>query len=112
MQDCVFCKIVNKEIPSRVVGEDDDFIAIKDINPQAPIHILIIPKRHYPTLLDCEDSGLLGRMFLLANKMAKNQGVHEKGFRIVVNTNPEGGQTVYHLHIHLLAGRPLSGRMG
>ncbi|MBI5049198.1 MAG: histidine triad nucleotide-binding protein [Deltaproteobacteria bacterium] len=110
--DCIFCKITTKDIPSAIVLEDDKFIAIKDINPQAPVHILIIPKKHFSTLLECKDKGLLGDMLSMANQVAEKLDVNKKGFRITINTNREGGQTVFHLHMHLLAGRPLSGVMG
>lgn len=110
--DCIFCKIAKKEIPSSAVLENDSLIAIKDINPQAPVHVLIIPKKHYTTLLDCKDKALFGDMLSAANEIAKKIGVHEKGFRVAINTNHEGGQTVLHLHMHLLAGRPLSGMLG
>lgn len=110
--DCIFCKIAKKDIPAAVVLENDNLIAIKDINPQAPAHILIMPKKHYATLLDCKDKGLIGDMLLMANQVAEKLKVHEKGFRVVINTNQDGGQTVFHMHMHLLAGRPLSGMMG
>ncbi|MBI3755745.1 MAG: histidine triad nucleotide-binding protein [Deltaproteobacteria bacterium] len=112
MMDCIFCKITKKEIPSSAVLENDSLIAVKDINPQAPVHILIIPKKHYSTLLECKDKGLFGDMLSMANEIAKKLGVEKKGFRVTVNTNNEGGQTMFHLHMHLLAGRPLSGIMG
>lgn len=110
--DCIFCKIAKKDIPSAVVLESDSLIAVKDINPQSPTHILIMPKKHYATLLECKDKALLGDMLPMANQVAEKLGVDKKGFRIVINTNSEGGQTVFHLHMHLLAGRPLSGMMG
>ena len=110
--DCIFCKIANKEIPSTIVLESDSLVAIKDINPQAPVHILIIPKKHYSTLLECKEKGLLGDILSMANQVALKLGVNEKGFRVVINTNQEGGQIVFHLHLHLLAGRPLSGMIG
>lgn len=110
--ECIFCKIVSKEVNSTIVHETDHIVVIKDINPQAPTHLLIIPRSHCPTLLDCDDMGLLGEMLEVAKEVAKKVGVDRSGFRVVVNTNDEGGQTVYHLHMHLLAGRPLSGRMG
>ncbi len=112
MDDCIFCKIAKKEVDSTVVHETDRLIVIKDINPQAPVHLLIIPKEHYSTLLDCSDGELLSEMFLAASDVARKTGIDRTGFRAVVNTNEEGGQTVYHLHMHILAGRPLSGRMG
>ncbi len=110
--DCIFCKIAKKDIPSATVLENDTLIAIKDINPQAPVHILIIPKKHYSTILECKDKSLLGDMLSMANQIAEKLGIGKKGFRVVINTNSEGGQTVFHLHMHLLAGRPLSGAMG
>jgi histidine triad (HIT) family protein len=110
--DCIFCKIAKKEIPSTVVHETDNIVVIEDINPQAPTHLLLIPRAHYPTLLECDESGLLAEFFTASREAAKKAGVDETGFRLVVNTNEEGGQTVFHLHMHLLAGRPLSGRMG
>jgi histidine triad (HIT) family protein len=110
--DCIFCKIAKKEIPSAIVTENDSLIAIKDVNPQTPSHILIMPKRHFSTILECNDKGLLGDMLSMATHAAEKLGVSEKGFRVVINTNKDGGQTVFHLHMHLLAGRPLSGMMG
>ena len=110
--DCIFCKIASKKIPSTIVLETDDLVVIKDINPQAPVHLLVIPKRHYATLLECDDKALMGSVFEAAKEAAKNAGVADSGFRTVVNTNEEGGQTVAHLHMHLLGGRQLTGRMG
>lgn len=110
--DCIFCKIAKKDIPSAIVMENDGLVAIKDINPQAPVHILIMPKKHCATLLECKDKNLLGDMLSMANQVAEKLGVGKKGFRVVINTNSEGGQTVFHLHMHLLAGRHLSGAMG
>jgi len=110
--DCIFCKIASKKIPSTIVLETDDLVVIKDISPQAPVHLLVMPKRHYATLLECEDKTLLGSIFEAAKDAAKDAGVAESGFRTVVNTNEEGGQTVAHLHMHLLGGRQLTGRMG
>lgn len=104
---CLFCRIVNGEIPSRKVYEDELVLAFHDIAPQAPVHILIIPKKHYYTILDIKetDKELIGHIFLVAKKIAKEMAFDEKGFRVVVNCNSEGGQTVFHLHFHLLAGR-------
>ena len=109
--DCVFCQIVRRDIPATVVLEDDNLIAIKDINPQPPTHLLIIPKKHYATLLECKDPALLGNMLLMAVDLSKKLGINETGFRVVINTNKDGGQTVFHLHMHLLGGKPLSDRM-
>lgn len=110
--DCIFCKIARKEIPSAIVMENDSLVAIKDINPQAPVHILIMPKKHYSTLLECNDKNMLSDMLLMANQVAEKLGVSKRGFRVAINTNSEGGQMVFHLHMHLLAGRHLSGVMG
>lgn len=110
--DCVFCRIASKHMKAAVVGETERLIAVKDINPQAPTHLLIMPKKHYSTLLECEDRDLLGEMLEFACLTARAAGVDDSGFRTVINTNEEGGQTVFHLHMHLMAGRPLTGRMG
>lgn len=112
MSDCIFCKIAEKKIPAKVVRESEKVLAIKDINPQAPTHILIIPKAHYSTLMDCADRDLLAELLQTAQELAKELGLDKRGFRTVINTNEEGGQTVFHLHMHFIAGRPLVGRMG
>jgi len=106
---CIFCRIIQKEIPSRIVYEDEQVLAFEDIAPQAPIHILVIPKKHYSTLLEMneKDKELIGHIFMVIKKIATEKGVDERGFRIVMNCNPEAGQTVYHLHFHLLAGRQM-----
>ena len=115
MKGCIFCKIIKREIPATVVEEDESLLAIEDANPQSPVHVLIMPKKHYSTLLDCnddEDREMIGKMACMASRIARNKGCHERGFRIAINVNKGGGQTVFHLHMHLLAGRPLSGRLG
>lgn len=112
MEDCVFCKIASKKMPSTVVNETGRILVVKDTNPQAPTHLLVIPKTHYSTLLDCDDTSLLGEMIEAAKETAKKLGIAESGFRTVINTNAGGGQTVFHLHMHLLGGKPLTGRMG
>ena len=106
---CLFCKIINKEIPSKIVYEDEYVLAFEDLTPQAPVHILIVPKKHISTLLDIqeEDNELIGRMFRAANAIAKEKGIAEKGFRAVMNCNREAGQTVFHIHLHLLGGRAM-----
>ncbi len=106
---CLFCKIISKEIPSKPVYEDDNILAFEDLNPQAPVHILIIPKKHISTSLDIkdEDNELIGQMFQAANKIAQDKGVAENGFRTVMNCNLDAGQTVFHIHLHLLAGRTM-----
>ena len=110
MEDCIFCKIINKEIPSQMVYEDDEIIAFKDIEPLAPIHILVIPKKHIKSLveLEKEDELLIGKIYTVINKIAKEQGVEQKGYRVMVNCGKDGGQTVPHLHFHLLAGKQFS----
>jgi histidine triad (HIT) family protein len=105
--DCLFCKIIDKQIPSNPVTENEDMIAIRDINPQAPTHILIIPKHHAKDITEMTDPGLTGRLFAAAKSIAVSEGLGQ-GFRLVVNTGPDGGQTVDHLHIHLLGGRSMT----
>ncbi len=107
--DCIFCKIAEKKIPSRIIYEDDTSLAFEDINPQAPVHILVIPKRHISTVLELreEDRELIGHLFLVAKKISYEKGIAEKGFRLVINCNKEGGQTIFHLHLHLLGGRSM-----
>lgn len=109
MVDCLFCKIIKGEIPSNKVYEDDEILAFKDINPAAPIHILVIPKKHITSLahLEKEDEAIVGRIYGVINKIAEEQGVKEKGYRVIVNCGKDGGQEVMHLHFHLLAGKQL-----
>lgn len=110
MADCIFCKIANKEIPSEIVYEDDNIIAFKDANHQAPVHILFIPKKHIESLNDLseEDSALIGDIFYRIKELAKDLGIAEEGYRVVNNCGKLGGQTVFHIHFHLLAGRQLT----
>ncbi len=112
--DCIFCKIIAGQIPSDVVYTDDKVIAFRDINPMAPVHILIIPREHIPSLNDVTEQQitLVGHMVQVARQLAKQQGVATKGYRIVINTGPQGGQVVQHLHMHLLGGRELTGGLG
>ena len=109
-QDCLFCKIIAGEIPSNKVYSDDDVYAFHDINPVAPTHILVIPKKHltYVSSAHDEDEALLGKLLLKANQIAADLGLSENGFRYVINTGRDGGQTVFHLHLHILGGRALS----
>ena len=109
MEDCIFCKIIKREIPSEIVYEDEEIIAFKDIQPAAPIHILIIPKKHIASLvqLEKEDEALVGKIYTVINKVADLVGVKEKGYRVIVNCRKDGGQEVQHLHFHLLAGKQL-----
>jgi len=107
MTDCLFCKMVSGVIKPDVVYEDDRVLAFRDINPQAPVHILIIPKRHIATLNELDDSALAGQLFQTAIKLAKQENISENGYRTVFNCNKQGGQEVYHLHLHLLGGRQM-----
>lgn len=109
MNDCLFCKIVNKEIPAEVAYEDDTVVAFHDINPQAPVHIQIIPREHIARVSDLtpETEPLVGILVRVANRLAKEFKIAEPGYRLVVNCNPGAGQSVYHLHLHLLGGRPM-----
>lgn len=108
MENCIFCRIFKKEIPSTILYEDKETLAFKDINPQAPTHAVIIPKEHIERVSDLTEKNapLIGRLVLIGNHLARKEGFSEKGYRLVINCNREGGQTVYHLHLHLLGGRP------
>lgn len=109
MSDCIFCKMASGEIQPDVVLEDEEILAFRDLNPQAPTHILIIPKRHISTTndLQSEDAGLVGRLVLAAKQVAEQEGLSERGYRTVLNCNAEAGQSVFHIHLHLLGGRPM-----
>ncbi len=123
MENCIFCKIAAKQIPSKAIYEDDDLIAFHDINPAAPVHFLIVPKQHIPTLADCTEAhaALLGKMALLAPRLAQEQGCGYQpgeqggeatgGYKTLFNVGPDGGQEVYHLHMHVIGGpRPWRGQ--
>lgn len=109
MTDCLFCKIAGGDIPADVVFESDSALAFRDINPKAPTHVLIIPRRHVSTINDIEpdDESLVGSLFSAARRIAADEGIAEDGYRVVMNCNEAAGQTVFHLHLHLLGGRPL-----
>jgi histidine triad (HIT) family protein len=109
VSDCIFCKIINGDIPSKKIFEDEDMLAFHDVDPKAPIHFLVIPKRHIKNIMECskEDAALLGRLFFKAQELASQLGCKEDGARFVVNCKKNGGQTVDHLHIHILGGRAL-----
>ena len=107
MSSCIFCKIAAGEIPAQIVKQGDGIVAFKDLNPQAPTHVLVIPTTHVETLNDAKDAGLLGRLMLFARDVAREAGIGGTGYRVVVNTNSDGGQTVFHLHLHVLGGRPM-----
>ena len=108
MSDCLFCKIVAGDIPVDKIYEDDDVLAFHDIDQQAPHHFLVIPKQHIATLNEVDDAQILGKLTLTASKIAKDLGFAENGYRVVMNCNEDGGQTVYHIHLHCLAGRALT----
>jgi histidine triad (HIT) family protein len=110
MSDCLFCKIINREIPGSIVYEDDRVLAFNDITPRAPTHVLIVPKRHIASLndLSVEDDQLVGELVRRAAAIAKDRGISADGFRTVFNTNREAGQTVFHIHLHLLGGRSMA----
>jgi histidine triad (HIT) family protein len=107
MSDCIFCSIINGEIPAEKIYEDEEVLAFNDIASQAPHHFLVIPKTHISTLNDAEDEKLIGKLSLTASKIAKQKGFSEQGYRVVMNTNKDGAQTVFHIHLHCLAGRQL-----
>lgn len=110
MQECIFCRIVHREIPAEIVYEDDDILAFKDVNPAAPVHILFIPKKHIATLFEIQegDEQILGRLQQAAVRVARDLNLQERGFRLVANCQKGGGQFVFHVHYHLLAGRELN----
>ena len=108
--DCLFCKIINRELPADIVFEDEEMLAFNDINPQAPTHMLIIPKKHYATVNELTEAeiDLPGKLVLRARTLASEKGIAESGYRLIMNCNAQGGQTVYHIHMHLLGGRQLT----
>lgn len=110
MTDCLFCKITNGDIPARRIFENETLVAFHDLHPQAPTHLLIVPKRHIPTLNACgvQDVGLLGEMLLVATHLAHENSFSESGYRLVFNVNSGGGQEIYHIHLHLLGGRQMT----
>lgn len=107
--DCIFCKIINGEIPAKILYQDDKVVAVADISPQAPVHLLIVPKKHIPTILDLEeiDKELVGHVYLIAKKLAVENNIAVNGFRLVTNCNKDAGQAVFHIHFHLLGGRKM-----
>jgi histidine triad (HIT) family protein len=111
--DCIFCKIVAGELPSHTLYQDDELVAFRDINPAAPTHVLIIPKRHIASLAELNDdeTQIIGHMARVANQLARQEGVAEKGYRLIVSSGEDGGQVVPHLHMHLLGGKRLSDRL-
>lgn len=114
MSDCIFCKIVSGDIPSANVYKDELVTAFRDINPAAPTHILIVPNKHIDSvnLIIVDDKPLVGHMFFVARELAAKEGISESGYRLIMNTNADGGQTVFHMHLHLLGGAPMKHPMG
>jgi histidine triad (HIT) family protein len=106
--NCLFCRIARKEIPATLVLENEHCVAFRDINPQAPVHILIVPRKHVPSLNEATDAEMIGRLSLTAAELAKQEGIAESGYRTVINTNRGAGQTVFHIHLHLLGGRDMT----
>jgi len=107
-ESCLFCRIVRREIPAKVIHEDEHTVAFRDIDPKAPTHVLVIPKEHVPSLNEATDAAQIGRLMLVAAQIAKAEGIADEGYRTVVNSGANAGQTVFHLHLHLLGGRRLS----
>ena len=109
-KDCIFCKIIKGKLPSDIVYEDDEVIGFRDINPIAPVHILVIPRKHIPTIhnISRDDLPLIGHMITAANQIAGEQGIADGGYRLIFNHGDQAGQTVHHIHLHVLGGRPLS----
>lgn len=105
---CLFCRIVAKEIPAKIVAETADCVAFRDVNPQAPVHVLVVPRTHVPSLNEVTDATIVGKLAQLAKDLAQREGLTERGYRLVINTNADAGQTVFHLHMHLLGGRKMS----
>ncbi len=114
MEDCIFCRIVAGEMPSDIVYQDDEYLAFRDISPQAPVHIIIIPRAHVGSLTELTEQheGLMGRLVILATKLAEQEGAAERGYRLIINCGPAGGQVVPHIHLHLIGGRKLDDQMG
>ncbi len=108
MSDCIFCKVAAGEIPATIVKRGNGMLAFTDINPQAPTHLLVIPTTHVGSLNEVKDAKVLGELLVFARDLAQEKGIAGRGYRVVVNTNPDGGQTVFHLHLHVLGGRPMS----
>lgn len=108
MTDCLFCRIAQGEIPAAIVAQNDDALAFRDIDPRAPVHVLVIPRRHVASLNDADDPRLLGSVLMLAAQVAREEGVAESGYRVVINTGERAGQSVHHLHVHVLGGRDMA----
>ena len=114
MADCLFCKIIQKEIPSEIIHQDDDITIFKDINPAAPVHLLVIPNKHIPSVIDMTpvDELILGKLFSGAKRAAENTGIDKTGYRLIVNNGPDAHQEIFHIHMHLLGGGEMKHPMG
>ena len=106
-ENCLFCRIVRGEIPAKIVAENTHCVAFRDINPQAPTHVVIVPREHVDSLNEAKDAAMIGQLALMASEIARSEGIAERGYRTVFNTNADAGQTVFHLHLHLIGGRPM-----
>jgi histidine triad (HIT) family protein len=106
--DCLFCRIIRKEVPATIVAENGHCVAFRDLNPQAPTHVLVIPRQHVASLNEAKDPNVIGQMHQMAVQIAKTEGLADRGYRTLINTNADAGQTVFHIHLHLLGGRRMS----
>jgi histidine triad (HIT) family protein len=111
-ESCLFCGIANGKVPADIVAETDDCIAFRDIKPSAPVHVLVIPREHVSSLNEADDPSMIGKLALLAAQIARSEGISESGYRAVINTNEQAGQTVFHVHLHLLGGKRLGAMSG
>ena len=107
-ENCLFCRIAKGEIPAKLVAETDEAVAFRDIDPKAPVHVLVIPRQHLTSLATAEDEELLGQLLMFVAKIARTEGISESGYRVVANTGPDGGQSVDHLHLHVMGGRRMT----
>ena len=107
-ENCLFCRIVREEIPARIVARTEHCVAFRDVNPQAPVHVLVIPREHVASLNEAEDPALVGQLALLAAEIARSEGIADSGYRAVINTNADAEQTVFHIHLHLMGGRKMT----
>ena len=108
VETCLFCRIAKGEIPTKLVAETDEAVAFRDIDPKSPVHVLVIPRQHLTSLATAEDEEVLGQLLMLAAKVARSEGISESGYRVVANTGPDGGQSVDHLHFHVMGGRRMT----
>ncbi|MEO8576221.1 MAG: histidine triad nucleotide-binding protein [Gemmatimonadales bacterium] len=107
-EKCLFCRIANGEIPTKFVAETGEAVAFRDIDPKSPVHVLVVPRQHVTSLASAEDEEVLGQLMMLAAKVARSEGISESGYRVIANTGPDGGQSVDHLHLHVMGGRRMT----